>query len=83
MDPARRTTRYPFGELDSEHSREQRVRDGVHDQYAAWSKNSAGLVDDAVELGDVFEDLAGADHVNRAIGEGGRAHISAKRHHSV
>ena len=74
---------HPFGELDCEHAREQRVGDGVHDEYATWPKNSTGLADHAVELSDVFEDLAGANHVSRPIGEGGRAHIGSKRDHSV
>jgi hypothetical protein len=83
MNPAGRAARNPFGELDGEHSREQRVRDCVHDENATWSKNSTGLADHAVELSDVFEDLAGADHVSRPIGEGGRAHIGSKRDHAV
>ncbi|HEY5320523.1 MAG TPA: hypothetical protein VIJ76_06580 [Galbitalea sp.] len=83
MDSPGRAPRHPLGQLNGQHACEQRFRNRVNNEKTPWPKHSAGLFDHAVAVGDVFEDLAGADNVNGSIGEWRGANVSSKRHHAM
>ncbi len=83
VQPGGRGPRYPLSHRDNQQPGQEGGRDGVDDQDPARAEHPARFPHGRAQVHHVLEDLAGADHIGAAVGQGQDGGVALDRRHAV